>query len=296
DSSFPLPLMTANGVLFFSAKVPGLGRELWRTNGTDAGTWLVADVEPGATEAFPGSVGTLGSSVVFSAPDARHRVAAPDSELWIVENAATCGNGVVDPGEECDDANGGNTDACTTTCHFNVCGDGFVRAGVEDCDDGNAADGDCCSSTCTFEGAGAPCPDDGDPCSGDTCDGSGRCTHATPTGAGVTCRPAAGPCDVPETCDGVHPTCPIDGFDVGSSCRHENPPCGDDLCNGTSAECPLTSVLFICQPSTTTTTTLPPLHCAGVPVAPTGCHDPIAPVKNSLAVKNQAEDRKDSIG
>src|SRR5439155_21840626 len=37
-----------------------------------------------------------------------------------------------------------------------VCGNGMVEPG-EQCDDGNTVDGDCCSSTCQFEPAGAPC-------------------------------------------------------------------------------------------------------------------------------------------
>lgn len=55
-----------------------------------------------------------------------------------------------------------------------VCGDGVPDPG-EDCDDGNLAGGDCCSPTCTFEAAGSPCPDDGNPCSLDECDANGTC-------------------------------------------------------------------------------------------------------------------------
>lgn len=42
-----------------------------------------------------------------------------------------CGNGIVDPGEECDDGgikgdHGGNSDACTDRCTIPRCGDGVV--------------------------------------------------------------------------------------------------------------------------------------------------------------------------
>ena len=55
-----------------------------------------------------------------------------------------------------------------------VCGDGLIGPG-EDCDDGGTADGDCCSSSCLFETAGSNC-DDGDICTdSDVCDGAGIC-------------------------------------------------------------------------------------------------------------------------
>jgi cysteine-rich repeat protein len=58
----------------------------------------------------------------------------------------TCGNGILDPSEECDDGNNTNGDGCSATC-TSVCGDGKL-VGKEECDDGNAANGDGCSSTC----------------------------------------------------------------------------------------------------------------------------------------------------
>jgi cysteine-rich repeat protein len=63
----------------------------------------------------------------------------------------TCGDGVVDPGEPCDDFNVSNTDACLNTCELASCGDGYVQDGVEDCDDGNTEAGDGCSDTCVHE-------------------------------------------------------------------------------------------------------------------------------------------------
>lgn len=64
-----------------------------------------------------------------------------------------------------------------------VCGDGTVDPG-EDCDDGGTAGGDCCSATCTYEALGAPCSD-GDACTtGDACD-TGVCLGGGP----VACEP-----------------------------------------------------------------------------------------------------------
>jgi cysteine-rich repeat protein len=48
-----------------------------------------------------------------------------------------CGNGITDAGEDCDDGNTIDTDACVA-CKAAACGDGFVRAGVEVCGDAPA--------------------------------------------------------------------------------------------------------------------------------------------------------------
>lgn len=52
------------------------------------------------------------------------------------------------------------------------CGDGILDAG-EDCDDGNTEDGDCCDASCQYDGAGSPCGDG--LCQAGTCDGAGSC-------------------------------------------------------------------------------------------------------------------------
>lgn len=67
-------------------------------------------------------------------------------------DCVVCGNGLVESGEECDDANTDNTDACLDTCVSATCGDGFIWAGTETCDDGNAVGGDGCSASCAIEG------------------------------------------------------------------------------------------------------------------------------------------------
>ena len=48
-----------------------------------------------------------------------------------------CGDGVIDPGEECDDGpNNATNKACLPTCKKNVCGDGYMHTNVEECDAG----------------------------------------------------------------------------------------------------------------------------------------------------------------
>jgi cysteine-rich repeat protein len=60
-----------------------------------------------------------------------------------------CGNGVLEAGEQCDDGNDSDYDACTNACRNNVCGDGFLRTGVEECDDGNNNGSGDCRNDCT---------------------------------------------------------------------------------------------------------------------------------------------------
>ena len=83
-------------------------------------------------------------------PDAHRPSASSDS-------GGGCGNGVVDPGEICDDGNQYSDDGCSATCSIDnyppvgpACGDGTLDKD-EECDDGNLEDGDGCTMTCDFE-------------------------------------------------------------------------------------------------------------------------------------------------
>jgi len=65
-----------------------------------------------------------------------------------------CGNGILEPGEECDDGpDNADTATCTLACIVAVCGDGLVLEGVEACDDGNDVDDDGCSNACLLPAA-----------------------------------------------------------------------------------------------------------------------------------------------
>lgn len=74
-------------------------------------------------------------------------------------DAPFCGDGFVDPHEQCDDGNSLGGDGCSASCLVEippaVCGDHHVDVG-EECDDGNTQSGDGCSSTCGMEGVGGP--------------------------------------------------------------------------------------------------------------------------------------------
>jgi len=103
-------------------------------------------------------------------------------------NCGVCGDGTVDPGEECDDGNTASGDGCSATCALESCGNGTTDQG-EGCDDGNTVDCDGCSSTCQVEACGnglVECAeecDDGNLANGDGC--SSTCTIES-----ATCTPA----------------------------------------------------------------------------------------------------------
>lgn len=106
-----------------------------------------------------------------------------------------CGNGIVTAGESCDDGNTSGGDGCRADCTLEVCGDGIVDP-AEDCDDGNVASGDCCSASCAAEPAGSACADDGNLCTDDQCDGAGSCAH---TDNAAPCDDSNG-CTVGDVC------------------------------------------------------------------------------------------------
>jgi len=90
-----------------------------------------------------------------------------------------CGNGIVEPGEQCDDGNLVNGDGCHADCTLPRCGDGLLDPG-EQCDDGNLVNGDGCHANCTLPRCGDGLLDPGEQCddgnlvNGDGC--SSTCT------------------------------------------------------------------------------------------------------------------------
>jgi ELWxxDGT repeat protein len=70
-------LSSLNGIVYFAAADAKTGRELWRSDGTAAGTFLVKDIRPGIGESFISEMTSLKGSLYFSAYDGRS-----GSELW----------------------------------------------------------------------------------------------------------------------------------------------------------------------------------------------------------------------
>jgi cysteine-rich repeat protein len=117
-----------------------------------------------------------------------------------------------------------------------VCGNSIVESG-EQCDDGNTMSGDCCSLSCQSEPLGNPCPDDGNVCTTDLCDGAGTCAHAAGN-AGTGCRASAGACDLAESCNGTDANCPADAKST-ALCRAAAGACDlAESCDGIGDDCP----------------------------------------------------------
>jgi len=140
-------------------------------------------------------------------------------------NSGLCGNGVLDPGEQCDDGNTGDHDGCDSSCRVEgFCGNGVVETG-EECDDGNFVPGDGCDPQCNTEVGcgngrleiGEQC-DDGNLTDGDGCDA--LCTDEEP---GAMC--GNGIHELGEGCDDGN-TAAGDGCDA--DCRREDG-CGDGV-------------------------------------------------------------------
>lgn len=128
-----------------------------------------------------------------------------------------CGDGMLDPMEQCDDGNTAAGDGCDAMCRREAfCGDGNVDMG-EVCDDGNNASGDGCRSDCgSLEtcgngvrdvAAGELC-DDGNTVAGDGCSADCRVVE--------TCGNMA--VDAGEDCDDGN-VMPWDG--CGADCKTE---------------------------------------------------------------------------
>jgi len=75
---FPVPWLTAaDGSLYFVAADEAHGPELWKSDGTTAGTVLVKDIGPGPESSRISEVTAVGSRIFFAADDGEHGI-----ELW----------------------------------------------------------------------------------------------------------------------------------------------------------------------------------------------------------------------
>jgi len=70
DSS-PYGFVTLDGVAYFAADDGLLGHELWRSDGTPAGTRLVKDIDPGELGSTPRALAAIGGELWFRAWDGR---------------------------------------------------------------------------------------------------------------------------------------------------------------------------------------------------------------------------------
>ena len=77
QSSSPREFVEVGGTMFFVATTRNFGRELWKTDGTAAGTAMVKDIFPGEGGASPESLTKVGNTLYFMANDGAH-----GGELW----------------------------------------------------------------------------------------------------------------------------------------------------------------------------------------------------------------------
>jgi len=179
-------------------------------------------------------------------------------------SGGTCGDGIIERSEQCDDGNITNGDGCSRLCQIEAnwvcptqgepceyagtCGNGILTSNKV-CDDGNTSSGDGCSGDCQSvepgyfcRVPGKPCTtlcgdgilkgfetcDDGNTDNGDGCSASCKIEPGFDcTGSPSTCAPTVcgnGKKEAGETCDDGN-TLPYDG--CASNCQSE-PKCGTD--------------------------------------------------------------------
>lgn len=222
---------------------------------------------------YRGGLGELiGLNDFVCANSIPHRVTIGTAEYYFLSNAdavayqtanggtvdaevcATCGDGVVGPGEQCDDGNTDAGDCCSATCQYEAAGSACGSQSDTDCDNPNTCNA---TGTCldNFEPITTECRAVDGVCDvADFCDGSGSCDPDAFVTAGTECRASDGDvnsrgfiCDPAESCTGAGPDCPADvvsGSNVvcngGSGNANGGSVCDPaDYCTGVAGEsCP----------------------------------------------------------
>ena len=84
-ASSPGNFTNVNNTVFFLANNPANGSELWKSDGTGAGTVLVKDIRPGFVGSTPTVLTNVNGTLFFSANDG-----TSGYELWKSPSAPVC--------------------------------------------------------------------------------------------------------------------------------------------------------------------------------------------------------------
>ncbi len=163
-------------------------------------------------------------------------------------------------------------DGLVVTAIFeNLCGNGTLDPG-EECDAGeaNGAEGTCCDGSCRAARAGSACGDDGNLCTVDACTAGGTCIH--PLTADATCDDTTCVCDNDSLfCNGK-----VQCARNGGLCVALPAPCAeDDTCDEANDTC-LTPFGTATPALDTPTPTSTPTLGAATPTATLGAATPTA--------------------
>jgi ELWxxDGT repeat protein len=83
SSSSPTEFAAVGNKLFFPATTAAAGTELWVSDGTSAGTRMVADLVPGSGSSSPNGLRVVNGVLLFNAQDVNHGI-----ELWTSDGTA----------------------------------------------------------------------------------------------------------------------------------------------------------------------------------------------------------------
>ena len=167
-------------------------------------------------------------------------------------NLQRCQNGLINYGEECDDGNNSNFDACTNTCENAKCGDGFAQAvNAEQCDNGNLNSDttpNACRTNCQFAHCGDGVKDTGEQCDDGNTVNTDSCTNTCQNakcGDGFVQRSRGEVCDDGNNTNGdgcsadclSFESCGNGTLDPGEACDDGNNNTSDDCPSGTHGTC-----------------------------------------------------------
>lgn len=89
---WPQNMKSINGMLYFQAYKSGDGDELWTSDGTQAGTQYIKDINPGTKSSKPNGFTSFGGKIYFKAEGATGAV-----ELWETDGTAAGTKAVTQP-------------------------------------------------------------------------------------------------------------------------------------------------------------------------------------------------------